>query len=474
MKKILLLLFIVIVAIAVFISTLNLNKYKPMIEKAVYSSTGYEINIKSKIGISLFPLGVKVSNISIKNPDNFYKNSFATIDALYVGFNPFGLLFGKGIDIKSITIENPRVHIVQNKTGMLNILPVKHQKGGTKNTSKELSINSIKIKNAYIDYNNLKNKQTAQIEGLNIKASFKRNSEAENIFEGISSKGYLDIKSLKINKADLIDTAKAHFVFKNGILKIKPVQYSSFDSDVNGDINIDFESGGLTRIRQKAEKLNLKALSDALYKNLKLNGYVSVKLDIYFNLSDIVKTLNGVFVVNGRNITVIGKNLDRIIDGIKSGGSIGATDIGSFFIVGPLGILADKAYSVGYAANGLDSGKTLIKRIFVKVDIKNGKGYLSDVAFSTTKNRIAAKGVLNFITSRYENVRVAVLNKKGCATIVQKIGGSFSSPKVEVGKSVIKSIAGKISSLFNKLEKAVGIKKATKCKIFYNGVVKQP
>lgn len=473
MKKLLIFLFVVIVAAAIFISTINLNKYIPAVEKIVYSSTGYEINIKKGIHISVFPLGVKVSSILIKNPKSFYKNDIATIGAVYVAFNPLSAIFGKGVKISGITIKDLKLYIVKNKEGFLNILPLKKKRKDAKNSSsKGLFIKKITFKNAYIEYRDLQNKKSIYLSKVNLKAKIKK-KKGEDIYKNIDLKGDITFSTLKINRLVAVSGFKADFSMKNGLFDMNPIKYKFFGSKARGSFGVDFESGGLTEIKQKIDKLNLEKLSAALYKKLKLKGFLRLNLDIYFDFENTAKTLNGAFVARGKNIVVIGKDLDRIIDGFQKTGNVNTVDIGSFFIVGPLGILADKAYSAGYAAKGLESGKTYIKRLFVKVKIKEGKGYLSDVAFSTRKNRIAAKGVLNFITSRYEDVRVAVLNKAGCAVITQRIDGSFSHPKVEVGKSVAKSIINKISSFFGKLEKAVGIKKS-KCKVFYNGVVKQP
>lgn len=473
MKKLLIILFVAVAAAAIFISTINLNKYVPMVEKAAYNSTGYEIKIKKGIHISVFPLGVKVSSIDVKNPKSFYKNDIATIGAVYVAFNPFDAVFGHNAKINAITIKDLKLYIVKNKEGLLNILPIKNKQNGSKSSSsKGLLIKKLTFKNAYIEYRDLKSKKSIYISKVNLKAEIKKKQE-EDIYKSTALKGKIAFGSLKINRLVAVSGFKADFSMKHGLFNVNPIKYDFLGSPVNGSFSVDFESGGLTEIKQKADKLNLEKLSKALYQKLKLKGFLKMNLDVYFNLENAAKTLNGRFVADGKHIVIVGKDLDKIIDGFEKTGNISSVDIGSFFIVGPLGMLADKAYSAGYAAKGLESGKTYIRRLFVKVDIKKGRGYLRDVAFSTKKNRIAAKGVLNFITSRYEDVRVAVLNKLGCAVIVQRIDGSFSHPKVEVGRSVAKNILNKISSFFGKLERAVGIKKA-KCKIFYNGVVKQP
>ncbi len=470
MKKFLIFLLIAIGVGFILVQSINLNKYKHRIEKAVYNATGYKIKIKNDISVSLYPLGIKVSNIAVANPTSFYKKNIAHIGKIYIGVNPFSI-FGGGVEIRSIEIDNLKINIVKNKNGRINIASVRKQEnkhtGGS--SKKSFSIKKLVIKNAALSYIDQSGNLNVLIKNINISSSLKYSAE-KGLYKGIYLKGKADIKELGINKLNAVENISLVFDAENGILSIEPIKYMLFKSKANMSIKINLSNNMPTQIKLLDKKLNLLPLSKALYKNIKMSGFLFVSSNIFFNASNYKKSLRGTFLCEGKNIILYGEDLDRIL---KNAGNITSVDIGSFFIAGPLSILSDKAYYAAKSAQGLIGGKTVITHLFVKVNIKNGIGDLYDAAFSTKENRIAAKGKLNFITNKYDNVRVALLNKIGCAKIIQKIGGSFSNPHIEAASIVKSGIIGKISSFFNKLEKSLGIKKK-RCSVFYNGVVKQP
>ena len=85
---------------------------------------------------------------------------------------------------------------------------------------------------------------------------------------------------------------------------------------------------------------------------------------------------------------------------------------------------------------------------------------------ATKANRLAMQGGLDFGNQDFDNVTVAILDHQGCATVEQKIRGSFSKPQIEM-PNVLASLTGPISSLIGKATKLLG----AQCKVFYAGSV---
>ena len=75
----------------------------------------------------------------------------------------------------------------------------------------------------------------------------------------------------------------------------------------------------------------------------------------------------------------------------------------------------------------------------MNLDIKLNSGLLkmTDAALNSPKNRISFQGNLSLIQEKFENFRVHILNKKGCARITQKIKGKFSKPDFSMTKTVL-------------------------------------
>jgi len=98
------------------------------------------------------------------------------------------------------------------------------------------------------------------------------------------------------------------------------------------------------------------------------------------------------------------------------------------------------------------------------------EAYDRDCALATQHNRVALRGKLNLVRECYDNVTVAILDDKGCATITQTINGPFSSPQ-SCTVNPIGPLTTPIFNLFRKVERFV---KDGKCDVFYNGSVQQP
>ena len=88
-----------IIGAVIFISTLDLNKYKPQIIEAFNGQTGRTIAIDGPIDLTLYPvLGVALENVTITQPENIsVSEPFATLSSTKVG-------------VKSVSYTHLRAH----------------------------------------------------------------------------------------------------------------------------------------------------------------------------------------------------------------------------------------------------------------------------------------------------------------------------------------------------------------------------
>ena len=96
--------------------------------------------------------------------------------------------------------------------------------------------------------------------------------------------------------------------------------------------------------------------------------------------------------------------------------------------------------------------------------------HAKDVALATNKNRMALKGGLDFVNDEFDDVIVAVIDARGCATMRQRIRGPFQKPVVEK-PNVLKSVAGPALKLLKQSRKFLGGKS---CDVLYAGSVAPP
>ena len=106
-----------------------------------------------------------------------------------------------------------------------------------------------------------------------------------------------------------------------------------------------------------------------------------------------------------------------------------------------------------------------------KWKISDGIASTADVAFATERNRVAVKGKIDIQKQTFNNLKVAIIDKKGCVKYIQTINGSFSKPEIEKASFVVKSIVRPVVSIIKKSKDFIT---RSKCKVFYNGKVTHP
>jgi AsmA protein len=108
---------LVIVALLVIPSFVDLQKYKPRIEEQVAKSTGRPFHIGGDLELSLFPwAGVAFSDLHLGNPSGFKEKDFVTIRSFDVRVKLLPLIF-KDIQVKRFVVEGPRIVLEKSKEG---------------------------------------------------------------------------------------------------------------------------------------------------------------------------------------------------------------------------------------------------------------------------------------------------------------------------------------------------------------------
>jgi AsmA protein len=179
----------------------------------------------------------------------------------------------------------------------------------------------------------------------------------------------------------------------------------------------------------------------------------------------LTRTAQGEASLQGENLEIAIGNLDEKLSHYESSQNFNLVDVGAFFIAGPLGTAATKGYDFASILQGT-KGNTEIRMLVSRWKVEQGVAHAQDVAMATKENRLAMKGGLDFVNRDFDDVTVAILDRKGCATVEQRVRGSFSKPDVEK-PNVLVSLTGPVSSLISKAAKMLG----AKCEVFYQGSV---
>jgi AsmA protein len=181
------------------------------------------------------------------------------------------------------------------------------------------------------------------------------------------------------------------------------------------------------------------------------------------------QTAKGQILLRGKNLVLIGRDLDRELSRIESSQNFDLVDVGAFFLAGPLGLAVTKGFDFAKIFQRSE-GRSEIPRLVSDWNVAGGVAQAQDVAMATKENRIALQGGLDFINEQFIEVTMALIDAKGCAKVQQKIRGSFQEPVVEK-PSILKSLTGSVFGLFKKGREILS---GGECEVFYSGSVAQP
>ncbi len=476
---------LIIIGLVIAVSMVNLNKYKPQIEKAVKDNAGYEMKINGKIGVSFSPVGISISNVTLSNPSIKNNQQFFKMQNLSVAVEVMPLL-SKKVKVKYIVLNKLNLDIKKLKNGKFNFevanKKARVQKKSQESKAKEekvklptVDIKEVRIKNANVTFEDLKAKTKAQIKNINVAVDNIGFNPAKKMLQALSFDAKTKIEKITFNQYNIKDV-KVDINMKNAIVDMSNMKLTMYDSLVDAKARLDLNKKiPFANIELDIPKFKIQSFSKEYLKKDILSGIVKVHKKFTLSLGDlktIKKTLKGTALIDGEGVGIKGFDLDKILSKYNNAKKTNPADLGMSLASG----FAKGGNISGIFGTG-QGGTTLLKKLHVKVDIAKGIVKLSDVAISTGKNRVAFKGKLDIARQRFLDMQFGVMDAKNCAKFSQTIQGTFTKPKIKVDANSIKSTINMVSSLlgsFGVKTPKIAKKKEGKCKVFYNGVVKQP
>ena len=270
----------------------------------------------------------------------------------------------------------------------------------------------------------------------------------------------------------VVSDLKSAVAGKDGVLDLDPVTMRLFGGQGSGSLRADL-SGPVPQyhVRYSLAKFRIEEFLKTLSPKKAAEG----SMDFSSTLSmqgktaiEMKRTAGGEVSLRGENLTLDGVDLDRVFSRYEASQSFNLVDVSAFFFAGPFAPLITKAYNFASIYRGT-GGSSRIRKLVSDWKVERGVAQARDVALATNEYRIALKGSLDFVNERFNDVIVAVVDEKGCATVRQKIRGPFGNPVVE-NASVLQSVAGPVLKLFKQAKKLLG----GKCEVVYAGSVAPP
>ena len=108
---------LIIAALLIIPRFVDVQKYKPEIEKKVAEATGRPFALGGDLRLSLFPwAGISLSDVRMGNPPGFGEKNFVTVKSFEVRVKLLPLL-SRDIQVKRFVLKGPRIVLVKRKDG---------------------------------------------------------------------------------------------------------------------------------------------------------------------------------------------------------------------------------------------------------------------------------------------------------------------------------------------------------------------
>jgi AsmA protein len=133
---------------------LNADNYRPRIESALSDATGRKVTL-GHLSFSLFTGSLTADQLSIADDPAFSQQPFVQAKQVHIGIEVGPLLFHKQIKIRGITIDTPKINLVQNQANVWNYASLgnsskRSNQAETQSAMPNLSIGVLEVKDGQV------------------------------------------------------------------------------------------------------------------------------------------------------------------------------------------------------------------------------------------------------------------------------------------------------------------------------------
>ncbi|UCH66436.1 MAG: hypothetical protein JSW63_04725, partial [Ignavibacterium sp.] len=196
-----------------------------------------------------------------------------------------------------------------------------------------------------------------------------------------------------------IDTPRYGISCENGSYTVFPRKRRLFGGKARGVYTLKpFDEIPFYRFEISIDQFSSAGLLDAFLEDTVMTGKMDFSMDISMagnHWDHLVSNLNGEILLHGKNITMYGVDTDKLLEKFKRSQSFNLVDVGAVVLAGPVGLAVTKGTDFASIIVSNPGEETLITNLVSDWSISNGKFTIEDIAFTTEKNRLAAKGWLD-------------------------------------------------------------------------------
>ena len=439
---------------------------KAQVQAAASSALGMQVTIGGELKVGVFPgFGMTLQEVRIRNQGS----ELATAKEARLGIELLPLLLHRQIRIPVIVLTHVTLAIEQGRDGKFNF-EVPTSAGSSR---PEVDPTDVSLADVSLVYTDKQNGNQWRAGSCDMQSGRLQISAAQtaDLINSLAITGAVSCKQIQTRKLTLSDV-KLKLAAKHGLFEFSDITMRAYDGRGSGDVHANFTGHvpayrvhyvlASFRIEEFWKNFSQKKIGAGLMNfstDLTLSGYTVLEM---------TASSVGEASLRGSNLTLATGDLDGELSRYESTQKFSLIDVGAFLVAGPLGLAVTKGYDF---ARLLDSpgGSSEIPNLTSEWQIEHGVALAKDVAMTTAKNRIALKGALDFVNDRFQDVTVALVDKRGCVRVQQTARGPFSQPDVEK-PNVLVSMTGPVHTLVKQAKHLLG----GHCEVFYAGSLPPP
>lgn len=442
------------------------DRIKERLEAGLEEALGMDVQIGQPLRFGLLRgVNVTLADLEVSREGQVV----ATAESASVRLALLNLLIGK-VHPLDLHIERPELSIERFSPGVFNIYEPEPEPGELN----ELSLRRLRVSNARLSYLD----QASELEWLfehcdldlhNIRHAGGVLAQA---LATLAAEGEVTCHTLRQDRFVAAELS-AEIDGENGIFELEPVSAIVFEGQASGRIEVDLSSGTPEfRLENRLSEFDVGAFMTILELDQATAGKMEFELVLTAQgrtWQEFRKSAAGMLNLSAGKLTIDGYDLDDELDGYAATQRFNLVDVGAVFLVGPVGLAATRGYVFTGLLHG-SGGSTSIEQMVSEWIIEDGVAQARDVAFRTLENRLALAGALDFGNYRFEDMRVALIDRDGCAVVEQRITGPFHEPEIERPNFLVTVIG----PVLNLVKRGVQAMTDVECEVFYTGSIPHP
>ncbi len=487
MMKKLLFAFITLVVLLLLLSLLflwrlDIDNYRADIEAVIHQQTGLTAKLDGGLTLELAPTPVITVKEAKFFADQHELMRFSKLQ-LSAEWRP---LLKRELVVTQIVLDNPVLALIVDQSGKVQMPQRSVEKGAAESSAPGVPLATVLIENITVNNLTFSLQQVVGIEPTQLLAD-NLNLNLKNLL--IAKKDRLLINQWPeyLNYAHLeLEVEAGQLVYGKHRFEELQLRVSNQQQQIDSVLTTN-GYGGTAEVTTRIDWLPKQLSGSALIKGAGLEiddvlralelepkgqGHVNLVVDATAELDpafDPLQTLKADIVLDGKDLTLEGLDLDRLVNKLLESQQLNLKDMGGLALAGPLGLALTKGGSYGSLINSALGGRTRINDLYGYWHLVNQRLSFNDVAFTTDNNRIAATGGIKVAEQKFDPVNIYLLNKKGCHQFHQKIEGTVNKPQLQAANFAINSIVNPMLSLAKRSGALV-----VECKPVYQGKVAHP